>query len=781
MAGLFAGPVDSYNRALASYAKTQNFNDAQRLRYTDPVDHGFIPDQKPVLNGRDRARPNQRLITPPPVATPRADLDSSSYEGQLGVDPGEAGVKPGDDRFAPPVDPSSRATTNPNLYDRVAQENIVDKTSVLQRAFNIPFVLADALIDTGAQIVAGVLRIGDKVIFHPGQSQRERAKAIDNVARTFQKFTDGRVFTGQQDATVTTQARVGGIAGADIKRAVSDITTQLQKRQLGPLSGLIVLDASAPSQYRQRRRRDVAAAEKAAFDWYDDFSETGARAYFTLITNSEELVIAKADPVGFYNKTIAPTLGTAAAPTPAPTPNPTPTLPPRDAIKVIKAFASVESSNNPNAKSKTSSASGLLGVTDATVKSPQFDIRPGVDTSPAEKNRVGREMIAALMRLYPDDPAKWSLGYHNGAGAAAKWDGTDAGLKSAITFGHRKTTDADVTAALNHRSKLFKALGYVPVAPTLAVTPSAPVVAPTVPQTAADKGRIVIGASGKTRKNPTPAGLAEAMPKSEGSLVRAVLRNPKAKPRWISPAVVNAELHSANQQRSELYKLARYYRAAGPGFNAQYLKAVVSLNAMNETMMHLANQKAVNLVEAGDGRMLAKLWEQENPGEKHQLVPRSDGKWDHHINGQIVPGGEGLTTKSITRNMRQKMSLKYAKSIRAAEAASAVERQKSKNKLINDLLLEGLKHSNLAQIEEAKRRGGFKLLKDEEGRVIQVYNDGRANRFAYETTKGLDGKGPTREVFTRTGVAGTPLVLGGGGGPRMIDAILNFRNAHRNM
>jgi hypothetical protein len=92
----------------------------------------------------------------------------------------------------------------------------------------------------------------------------------------------------------------------------------------------------------------------------------------------------------------------------------------------------VESGGVPS-KNKTSTASGTMQVLNSTAKNPGVDgVTPAKDYSDEEKDRVGRELVAAYSKMYPDDPERVALAYHTGKATGDRWDGSIEGLKAAV-------------------------------------------------------------------------------------------------------------------------------------------------------------------------------------------------------------------------------------------------------------------------------------------------------------------------------------------------------------
>ena len=69
-----------------------------------------------------------------------------------------------------------------------------------------------------------------------------------------------------------------------------------------------------------------------------------------------------------------------------------------------------------------------MQVMPATARQPGFGISPARDDSPAEYNRVGREYLAAMLKLHGGDPAKAWAAYNGGPGRLANAGGNIAAM-----------------------------------------------------------------------------------------------------------------------------------------------------------------------------------------------------------------------------------------------------------------------------------------------------------------------------------------------------------------
>lgn len=87
-----------------------------------------------------------------------------------------------------------------------------------------------------------------------------------------------------------------------------------------------------------------------------------------------------------------------------------------------------ESGGNPNAVSPKG-AVGTMQTMPGTLVDPGFGVRPASDPNdPAERERVGKDYLAAMLKRYNGDETRALVAYNWGPGNADKWDGDPAKL-----------------------------------------------------------------------------------------------------------------------------------------------------------------------------------------------------------------------------------------------------------------------------------------------------------------------------------------------------------------
>ena len=332
----------------------------------------------------------------------------------------------------------------------------------------------------------------------------------------------------------------------------------------------------------------------------------------------------------------------------------------------IQRIAQIESSNNPNAKNPTSSSSGRMGVLDSTAADPGYGITPAADMSIEEKDRVGYALVKHYTQLFPNDPARFALAYHNGLGVAQRWDGTKDGLKAAITIPGRKTTDQDVKNAWSYIQKFMAGEPGVQTVPTDTVPrPDLPLLETQNTSTSSD---IIVGSDEAQRDNrgrtrPVDPIQGAGISTGANSIVENAKRSNPPEPAYVPPAMVNKELNMARTQLQTLDNLLGLYAKSRNW--AQYNQTLEQANNLVAAATYLGQQKAVDRFEAGDPRLLAKVFSNRNEGE-WQIIPRTDGLWDIEVDGELR--NEGVSTSQITSGARYAMSSEYAQGIRSAAA-----------------------------------------------------------------------------------------------------------------
>lgn len=97
---------------------------------------------------------------------------------------------------------------------------------------------------------------------------------------------------------------------------------------------------------------------------------------------------------------------------------------PTDMDRVLQITAQTESNNNPNAVGPEvkgqGTAKGSMQVMDATNRDPGYGVTPAADNSQSERERVGKEYMAAMVQKYGGNTAQAWAAYNAGPGTVDK-------------------------------------------------------------------------------------------------------------------------------------------------------------------------------------------------------------------------------------------------------------------------------------------------------------------------------------------------------------------------
>lgn len=120
-----------------------------------------------------------------------------------------------------------------------------------------------------------------------------------------------------------------------------------------------------------------------------------------------------------------------------------PKAPPRLSFdKLAAAVRTVESGGDPGAVS-SKGAVGTMQTMPFTLSDPGFGVQPAKDDSPAERERVGRDYLRAMLKRYNGSYAKALAAYNAGPGKVDEWiarrpKATDAEFVSLIPYGETR-------------------------------------------------------------------------------------------------------------------------------------------------------------------------------------------------------------------------------------------------------------------------------------------------------------------------------------------------------
>ncbi|MDY7579351.1 transglycosylase SLT domain-containing protein [Herbaspirillum sp. RTI4] len=129
-----------------------------------------------------------------------------------------------------------------------------------------------------------------------------------------------------------------------------------------------------------------------------------------------------------------------------------PAFQPTDFDRITQITRQAESTNNPNAVGPNvpgqGTAKGAMQVMDATAANPGHGIAPENPGVPGDKERVGVQLLGALVQKYAGDPAKAWAAYNAGEG------NVDKAVKDAGPGGNWMTALAQYQSPANHTQTL---------------------------------------------------------------------------------------------------------------------------------------------------------------------------------------------------------------------------------------------------------------------------------------------------------------------------------------
>jgi soluble lytic murein transglycosylase-like protein len=143
-----------------------------------------------------------------------------------------------------------------------------------------------------------------------------------------------------------------------------------------------------------------------------------------------------------------------------------PTATPAADNNLLAAVKDVESGGRADAVSRVG-AVGAMQTMPKTLRDPGYGVRPAVDNSPQELERVGRDYFSALMKKYKGDAETAAVAYNMGPGATDRWIAGGSDISRLP-----KETQAYVPKILN---RWFDLAGFGNKKPTQVAAAPAPV------------------------------------------------------------------------------------------------------------------------------------------------------------------------------------------------------------------------------------------------------------------------------------------------------------------
>lgn len=236
-----------------------------------------------------------------------------------------------------------------------------------------------------------------------------------------------------------------------------------------------------------------------------------------------------------------------------------------------------------------------------------------------------------------------------------------------------------------------------------------------------------------------------------------------------NPDAINRDMQIAMDDRERLVRLANVYRNAGAG--EQYFKMVEQIKAQDNNLYAL--QGVQGLAEftpqyGYDSRRLAAVWSAASGGQPHAIQPRSDGKFNLYVNGQLTQ--EGLSYGDVSTMARNAIDATFRKEQAAAKAAAAgkrfdstlkIEEERSKQywDMVKQTVVERVKGDAQMGIEYLKKTAGWDVKATGNPDVVMITPPGGGAPMVMNTAgKTINFDGQEITAYNATPVSGLPLM-----------------------
>lgn len=355
---------------------------------------------------------------------------------------------------------------------------------------------------------------------------------------------------------------------------------------------------------------------------------------------------------------------------------------PPEFAKLYAAVELVESGGKEDAVSPKG-ALGPMQTMPKTLVKPGFGVTPARDDSPAERRRVGQDLLAAFIRKYDGNLDHALAAYNWGPGNTDKWIAKGADMAKLP----KETRE--------YIPKVKLALGQT-------AAPAAMAAAPAAPAAPAAGGLNIPGISSAQAAEPPRSNKVEVSGTSS-----FYLANPQSIP---------MEMQRAQQQRGEIERLAGMYQRSGLG--PQFMEARAKLMELDNNMTYLHGMQGVQeFSTANDPRRLAAVWSQ-YAGVPIGIQPRTDGKFNIIVNGKKTK--EGVSSSDIVdsarsafdqtyRQQKSTASAEYNKESFKAQLKMQENQGKEVAQMIREVAVERIKGSNAQALEYAKANFGWDI------------------------------------------------------------------------
>jgi hypothetical protein len=376
--------------------------------------------------------------------------------------------------------------------------------------------------------------------------------------------------------------------------------------------------------------------------------------------------------------------------------------------KIAAAVMQVESGGDPSAISPK----GAVG-TMQTLRDPGFGVFPARDDSPQERERVGKDYLAAMIREFGGNLEHALAAYNWGPGATKNW------VERGANFAQLPAETR------NYVQKIRGILGGV----IEAMVPSAQAAAPAAAAA------------------PTPAAAAAPTPAAAAAQRRLTTLGEMSAEQPVA-------VQQALAQREEMVRLANMYLNMRTPESIQQYAALRSqiLQAEASIPFALGMQGLSDLETANDPRRLASVWSY-YANQPVGIQRRSDGTYNLFVNGERT--AEGVSAYQLAQQARLSFDKGYQDQLATLSASEAAEESKSQRtmrekafesdrkiaeeqdkqyrQMIREIFVEKAK-GNIDMARAMFDASGYKVIKGDDGILIITPPGPGATPYLFNTS-----------------------------------------------
>jgi hypothetical protein len=334
--------------------------------------------------------------------------------------------------------------------------------------------------------------------------------------------------------------------------------------------------------------------------------------------------------------------------------------------ELLASVIQVESGGDPKAISPKG-AKGLMQVLDSTNAKPGYGVTPARDNSAAERRRVGRDYLGAMLLLHEGNVSRALAAYNWGPGAVDKWinKGADISKLPTETKNFIQRVKNGMSTVTPQQVGQAQALG-ASAAPTTSAT-------------------VDIRQGRRSRTIEDPAGVAT--PGSPKSVAKQIVLAPDLskikEPDIKMPFGLQAqEINTLMTSRRALASQLRSLRGR-PG-SLEFLKTRALLTANTGMIQNMSQTQALNKLQlSNDPRQLNAILNRQNPGSNIQITPNSDGTFRVEMGGRVI--AERKDKGKLISELRRKNSIELHKALNSAAAGATLKANEAALKSIFEI------------------------------------------------------------------------------------------------